>query len=233
MPPEPSDNREPAAAEPAEPAAAETTEQAEPAAEEATEQAEPAAAETTEPAPTEPAAAETPAGAGWRGWRVPALLGLVTVLLGGFGVWAAVAAGNLRHSGGQNVALTDAAATSAVRHQVSSAVNTIFSYRYNDTAATRRAAQSLLTGPAIRQYDRLFGLVEKEAPAQQLVVTTRVTNSGVEFLAGGRARVLVFADQQDTRAGTSQASYGGTMFAVTAVRDGTRWKIENIDTFTG
>ncbi len=169
-----------------------------------------------------------------RGLRVTALLGVVTVLLGGFGVWATLTARSRRADAAtQNVALTDTAATSAVKHQVTSAVDTIFSYRYTDTAATRRAAQSLLTGAAIRQYDQLFGLVAKEAPAQKLVVTTRVTSAGVEFLAGGQARVLIFANQQDTRSGTSQASYAGTMFAVTAVRSGDRWKIESIDTFTG
>lgn len=176
--------------------------------------------------------ADTPAPR--RSLRVPALLAVVIVLLGGFGVWATLKANNLRASNAQqNVALTDAAATSAVRQQVSRAVNQIFSYRYTDTAATRRAAQSLLTGRAIRQYDQLFSLVEKEAPAQKLVVTTTVTNSGVQFLSGDQARVLVYANQQDTRAGTTQSTYAGAMFAVTAVRAGTRWKIENIDTFTG
>ena len=84
----------------------------------------------------------------------------------------------------------------------------------------------------MRQYNTLFALVTKNAPAQKLVVTTRVTNAGVEMLNGDRARLLVFANQQDTRAGTSQTSYAGAMFAVTALREGGRWKIENIDTFS-
>lgn len=181
---------------------------------------------------TQAASADAPAPR--RSLRVPALLAVVIVLLGGFGVWATLKASNLRASNAQqNVALTDAATTSAVRQQVSRAVNQIFSYRYTDTAATRRAAQSLLTGRAIRQYDQLFSLVEKEAPAQKLVVTTTVTNSGVQFLSGDQARVLVYANQQDTRAGTTQSTYAGAMFAVTAVRAGNRWKIENIDTFAG
>jgi Mce-associated membrane protein len=112
-------------------------------------------------------------------------------------------------------------------------VNIVFSYNYANTAATKQAAQRLLTGPAIRQYDTMFGLVEKNAPAQKLIVTTRVTNSGVEVLDGNRARVLVFANQQDTREGTGQTSYAGAMFAVTALHLGGRWKIENIDTFSG
>jgi Mce-associated membrane protein len=174
------------------------------------------------------------AGRAPRRLRLPALLGVVTVLLGGFGAWASVQAHNERAANAQqNLALTNGAATSTVRHQVSSAIQAIFSYSYSDTAKTRRGAQNLLTGPAIRQYDQLFSLVQKDAPAQKLVVTTSVTNTGVEFLTGSRARVLIFANQQDSRAGTGQTSYAGAMFAVTAVLTGGTWKISNIDTFTG
>jgi Mce-associated membrane protein len=167
--------------------------------------------------------------------RVAAIaLGAATVVLGAFGVWATLEAHSLRADAApQNIAVTDGAATSAVNRQIVSAVDKVFSYSYADTAATRQAAQGLLTGPAIHQYDTYFALVAKDAPSQKLVVTTRVTNSGVELLAGNQARVLVFANQQDTRAGTSQTSYAGALFAVTAVRQGSRWKIENIDTFNG
>jgi Mce-associated membrane protein len=169
-----------------------------------------------------------------RPWRAAAALGAATVVLGGFGAWATLHASSLRNSAAaQNTALTDGPATAAVRREISAAVNTIFSYSYANTAATRRAAQGLLTGPAVRQYNTLFALVTKNAPAQKLIVTTRVTNAGVELLTGHRARLLVFANQQDTRAGTSQTSYAGAMFAVTALQQGGRWKIENIDTFSG
>jgi Mce-associated membrane protein len=179
------------------------------------------------------AAGETGPG-GRRGWRAVAALGAATVVLGGFGVWATLHASSLRSAAAaQNTALTDGPATAAVRREISAAVNTIFSYNYADTAATRRAAQSVLTGPAVHEYNTLFALVTKNAPTEKLVVATRVTNSGVELLSGGRARVLVFANQQDTKAGTSQTSYAGAMFAVTALRQGGRWKIEHIDTFSG
>jgi Mce-associated membrane protein len=162
------------------------------------------------------------------------ILGAVTVLLGGFGIWATVHASSLRaQSAQQNTALVDSAATSAVRQQIDSAVQTIFSYSYANTGATRGAAQRLLTGSAIQQYNSLFALVQREAPAEKLVVITTVTNSGVELLTGNQARVLIFVNQQDTRAGTSQTTYGGAMLAVTAVRASGRWKIENIDAFTG
>ena len=218
-----------APAAPAEPAGSAQTGNSEFAQSEA---AEPGAAQPGAGAePGEPGAA--PPGAR-RAVRAAAVLGAATVVLGGFGVWATVHAGSLRASAAaQNTALTDAPATAAVRREVSAAVNTIFSYSYANTAFTKQAAQGVLTGPAVRQYNTLFALVTKNAPAQKLIVTTRVTNSGVELLSGGQARVLVFANQQDTRAGTGQTSYAGAMFAVTAVRQGGRWKIENIDTFSG
>jgi Mce-associated membrane protein len=162
------------------------------------------------------------------------LLGGAAVVLAAFAVVAGIQAHNLRgQQASHNAALADAAATSQVRRQVTSAINTIFSYNYADIATTRAAAQRLLTGPAVKEYDSLFRLVQKDAPAQHLVLTTKVTDAGVELLVGDRARVLIFADQRDTRRTTSETSYAGAMFAVNAVRQGGRWKIENIDTFTG
>jgi Mce-associated membrane protein len=169
-------------------------------------------------------------------WRrvLPVAFGAATVVLGALGAWAAVAAHDLRASAASaNDALVDVSATRAVTRDVTTAVNTIFSYNYTDTARTKAAAQRLLTGPAIRQYNQLFGLVQQQAPKEKLDVTTRVTSIGVELLTAGRARLLVFANEQDSRAGTRQASYGGAMFAVTAVNESGRWLIESIDTFTG
>jgi len=162
-----------------------------------------------------------------------AALVVAAAVLAAFAVWAGVQAHSLRASqASQNVALTDRTATNQVTRQIASAVSTIFSYSYSDPAATRRAAQRLLTGTAIRQYDSLFALVEQKAPAEKLVLTTNVTNIGVEFLTGGQARLLVFVDQQD-QAGSGRAVYSGSMLAVNAVSERGRWLIENIQTFTG
>jgi Mce-associated membrane protein len=160
-------------------------------------------------------------------------LAAAVVILGGFGFWARAEATSLANATSPNVALSDQAATNQVRAQITATVNTIFSYNYANTGATSRSAQRLLTGQAIRQYNQLFALVRQEAPARKLIVTTRVTNAGVEQLTGSRARVLVFANQQDTIAGTGKTSYAGAMFAVTAQLTGGQWKIDSIDTFSG
>jgi len=203
-----------------------------------------ASSEVTAPedAPAESSHAETPPAVLGRGrgrrartrTSVVAALGVATIIVGSLGIWAAVSAHDLRASASSaNTALVDGSATQGVERAVTAAVNTIFSYSYADTARTKAAAQQLLTGPAIRQYNQLFALVEQQAPKEKLVVTTRVTNIGVELLNGGQARLLVFANQQDSSAGTSKATYGGAMFAVTAVNQHGRWQIENINTFTG
>jgi Mce-associated membrane protein len=162
-----------------------------------------------------------------------ALCGVATVLFGSFGVWAMIAAQNLRTAAAAaNTALVDKPATASLERAVSGSVNAIFSYQYSDVARTRSAAQRVLTGAAIRQYDQLFALVEQQAPKEKLDVTTRVTDVGVELLTGNRARVLIFANQQDTRSGTAQTSYAGAMFTVTAINRQGNWQITNIDTFT-
>jgi Mce-associated membrane protein len=163
------------------------------------------------------------------------LLALLTVALGAFAAVAAGRAGALRDTvAGHNTALTDTARTSEVKGQVAEAVNAVFSYNYADTARTDAAAKRLLTGKAVRQYAAMLAQVRAQAPAQKLVLTTTVTDTGVVTIDGDRARVLVFADQRNTStAATAGAgsTYAAAMFAVDAVRQKGEWKIASIDTF--
>jgi Mce-associated membrane protein len=163
---------------------------------------------------------------------LPVALGIATLVLGGLAAWFGTEAHSLTSSpAAGNSALTNAAETSAVRSQVSSAVTSLFSYNYAKPGPTTRAASRLLTGPAVRQYAKLFTQVHKDAPSQKLVVKTSVNSAGVEMLAGDQARVLVFATETDTKAGGGQPASVGAMLAVNVVRQGNTWKIEGIDTF--
>jgi Mce-associated membrane protein len=168
---------------------------------------------------------------GTRVRRLPVILGLATVLLGGLAVWFADEADAVRgRAGAANVALTDPARTSEVTGQVTDAVNALFSYDYADTAKTQQAEATLLSGRAVGQYDGMLAQVRQQAPAQKLVLTTTVTDSAVEMLEGDRARLLVFADQRNTRTGGKDATYAAAMLAVDAARQHGAWKITNIDT---
>jgi Mce-associated membrane protein len=163
---------------------------------------------------------------------LPAGLGALAVVLGGLAVWFGLETSSATSGvDTSNTALTDPVATRQVTQQVTSAVNKIFSYNYADTAKTSQAAATLLTGKARQQYDTLFKLVREEAPKEKLVLTTTVTNSGVEFLDGSRARLLIFADQHDTAGTARKTTDAGAMFAVNAVNQGGQWKISSIDTF--
>jgi Mce-associated membrane protein len=167
--------------------------------------------------------------------RLPVVLGVLTVLLGGFAAYAFTQASDLRDgSDASNVALTDVARTTEVKGQVTTAVNSLFSYDYANTATADRAVRTLLTGKAVQQHKDMLAAVRAQAAKQKLVLTTTVTESGVELIDGNRARVLLYADQSntDTAAKTDRTTYAAAMFAVDAVRTGGSWRIENIDTFT-
>lgn len=168
-----------------------------------------------------------------RWWPSIALLA-VALVAGVVAVWSAQRASALTGTAaGHNHALSDAGTTSELKGQVSDAVNSAFSYNYADTGKTQQAAQRVLTGKAVQQYERIFDTVRRQATAQKLVLTTTVTDSGVKSLDGHHAVLLVFADQRDTAADTGKTSTSATVFTVDAVREKGRWQISGIDTFTG
>jgi Mce-associated membrane protein len=166
-------------------------------------------------------------------WAVPVVLAVVVVLLGGLATWCGLEWAHLRGGAAANTALTDNAGTSEVAGQVTSAVNTTFSYNYTDVAKTEKAAQSLLTGAALCQYNALFKLIQQQAPTEKLVVTTTVTSKGVQMLQGDTARVVLMVDQKDTKVSTNQPVESQAALAVNVVKQNGKWKISNIDTYNG
>ncbi|GAA1539578.1 hypothetical protein GCM10009678_22380 [Actinomadura kijaniata] len=163
--------------------------------------------------------------------RLVAFLGALTVALGGTAAWSAARAGDLTGSpSARNGALSDNARTSEVKGQITNAVNTAFSYNYADVAKTEKAAQELLTGKAVQQYNQMFALVRQQAPQQRQILTTTVTESAVKTLSRDRARLLIFADQRNTRTDKGKTAYSAAVFAVDAILVGGKWKITEIDT---
>ncbi|MEU8623375.1 hypothetical protein [Streptomyces sp. NPDC048669] len=165
---------------------------------------------------------------------LPAVLCVLTVLLGSFAAWAFTSAGSLRDDPSrQNTALTDISRTSEVKGQITEAVGAVFSYNYASPAKADTAVKTYLVGKAVQQHKDMLADVRAQAPKQKLVLTTTVTESGVELLDGDRARLLIFADQSNTRTGKSEeTTYAAAMFAVDAVRRGGTWRISAIDTFS-
>jgi Mce-associated membrane protein len=165
--------------------------------------------------------------------RTLVLLCVVTVLLGGFAFWAARQADSLRGgAAARNTALTDATQTSELKGKVVQEVSTLFSYDYTDPTRGDEAAKTMLTGKAVGQYAQLIAAVKQQGPVQKLVLTTTATASAVELLQHGRARVLIFADQRNTRATTKDTTYAAAMLAVDVVDHHGSWIIDNLDTLT-
>ncbi len=160
-------------------------------------------------------------------WILPVALLVVAVLLGGLGTFFWIKSRSVSY----DAALVDSATTSAVNGQVREAVEKSFSYNFADVESTEKAARELLTGKALCQYNAVFGPVKEVAPQQKLVVTVRVVSSAVSSLKDGHATVLVFADQVTTRTTDNQSGGGTAMLRVSAIDDGGRWKIDNMEMF--
>jgi Mce-associated membrane protein len=184
--------------------------------------------EKPKPEKAEAEQAEVPASSGAKlAWVLSAALLLVAVLFGALGTFFMVKSRAVSY----DAALVDAATTSAVNGQVREAVEKSFSYNFADVESTEKAARELLTGKALCQYNAVFGPVKEVAPQQKLVVTVRVVSSAVSSLKGDHATVLVFADQVTTRTTDNQSGGGTAMLRVSAVDDGGRWKIDNMEMF--
>lgn len=158
-----------------------------------------------------------------------ATLLVAAVVCAGLAGWFGYENYRLRYLGpAANQSLIDVAATSEVNGQVSEAMERLFSYDFNDTAKTERAAKEILVGSAVEKYDDLFRVVREQAPEQQLVVTTTVRSSAVTWLQGNRAEVLLFVDQHAMRSTTGESTVGPAQVTVGAVKQDGKWKIDRI-----
>ncbi|WIY07120.1 hypothetical protein QRX60_25900 [Amycolatopsis mongoliensis] len=155
--------------------------------------------------------------------RVPAAVIVVAL---GLAVWFGIETASL--SPGDNQALVDPAATSAVSSEVSDAVKAVFSYDYANLARTERAASEVLTGEAVGQYRAQFASARTRATAEKLVRTTTVRAVGVRTLVGDDASLLLFLDQQTVTQGGGAPSSSVAQLAVTAKRIDGHWKLTTL-----
>ncbi|WP_326955350.1 hypothetical protein [Amycolatopsis sp. NBC_01286] len=162
--------------------------------------------------------------------RLPALLLAAALLLTGAGVWftleARSASGN---PAADNLALTDVGATADVTSAVTLAMNRIFSYSYDKTDVTEKAAAAVLRGSAKDSYDKLFAQVREKAPQQKLVLTSRVSAIAVQDLRNGHARLLVFLDQSAVRADNNATDNAAAQLSVTAEHNGDGWVVTELE----
>jgi Mce-associated membrane protein len=161
--------------------------------------------------------------------RGTVVLAAVTLVLALVAVAAGVSWYQMRNTAAaQNSALTDVAATAQVSQQLGDAVKVVYSYDFNRLDENERAARDVITPEFAAQFDQLFGQVRQLAPQQQAVVTATIAQSAVREIAGDRAVVLVFLDQQATRAASGdqpqQLAAAGRLTVTGQLVDG-RWRI--------
>ena len=202
-----------------------TTTEAEPDAD-VEEPDEPAAAETSVEEEAETSVEEA------KPSRLPTYLIIVAVvlaLLGGWFTWQAVSLRTAESA--SNAALVDTGATAEVTSAITTSLNRIFSYSYDKTDVTEKAAAGALRGKALESYNQLFAQVRTLAPQQKLVLTTRVVTSAVESISaeGDRARLLVFLDQSATRADNNSTSAAASQLSITAEKQDGTWVIVELE----
>ncbi|MEU3627486.1 hypothetical protein BS329_03460 [Amycolatopsis coloradensis] len=179
----------------------------------------------TEPEVVADEVAEKPS----RRLKVSLILLVAAAVLVAAGVWFTLEARSISAApSAANTALTDAGTTAEVNSAVTVALDKVFSYSYDRTDVTEKAAASALRGKALESYNLLFAQVREKAPAQKLILTTRVSSSAVQELGGGKARLLVFLDQAATRADNNSSTTAAAQLSVTAEREGESWVITDL-----
>jgi Mce-associated membrane protein len=167
---------------------------------------------------------------GQRQISVAIVLAVVAVVLGGLAVFFRGQADDLE-SVDSNTALTDSAATSQIKGQLTTAIKQTFSYNYTDLDATEKAVKDNLVGKALCEYNLLFGQVKEFAPKQKIVLDTTVRELALVRVDGDRAEALVYIDQLSTRVDVNKTVAVGGQFAVQAAKQGDHWKITEFDMF--
>ncbi|SEP51452.1 hypothetical protein [Amycolatopsis saalfeldensis] len=127
-----------------------------------------------------------------------------------------------------NQALTDVSTTADVTSAVSLALNKVFSYSYDKTDVTEKAADVVLRGKARDSYDKLFADVLRMAPAQKIVLASRVSEISVQQLDGDHAQLLAFLDQSATRADNGTTSTAAAQLSVTAECVNGSWVVTDL-----
>jgi Mce-associated membrane protein len=168
-----------------------------------------------------------------RGWTSVPVLAMAAVAV----VCAVIASVLLATAGASattppdsNTAVVDRTRTAQVIGQVDTDLEHVLTFDYRNPDATRTAAHQALVGEALQQYNVLFTALQSKASAQKLVLTAKVVSAGVTILDGTRAQLLVFLDQTSTRTSDGATSSSAAQIRITAVEQGTVWRISKLET---
>jgi len=159
--------------------------------------------------------------------RVVTALTVITVSLA-----SPAAAAQQEATGPGNRALIDTARTGEVLTHAKEASEQLFSYSYTDLDKHDAMFAELTTGEFRGKYTELFADMTAQAVEQKVTLTSTVKDAAVRVLTDDHAEVLVFIDQNATRADTNATNAANTMFLATFTLVDGDWKVSDIDLFT-
>ena len=124
--------------------------------------------------------------------------GVPSWLLAGLGIVAAGLVAAVAWTWTAGAAGDGGSAARAAQVAAERAVVPVLSYDYQHLDADQEAATALMTGRYKSEYDKLFAVLQENAPETQTKVTADVIASGIVRASDDRVQVLVFVDRPTT-----------------------------------
>ncbi len=152
-----------------------------------------------------------------------------TWLLAGLGILAAglVAAVVWTWTAGEQA---DGSAAREAQVAAEQAVVPVLSYDHEHLDADRRAATALMTGRYKSEYDKLFAVLEDNAPRTQTTVTAEVVASGIVRATADRVQVLVFVDRPTTNKLSAEPTVYKDQVTLSMQRVDGEWLVDDLVT---
>jgi len=111
------------------------------------------------------------------------------------------------------------------------AVVPVLSYDYRHMAQSKQRAESYLTDSYKAQYDKVFSVVQQNAPNTHTVVKANPpVDAGVVRVSPGRVDVLVFLDEPTTNKRYKTPIDYQNYLTLTMQKVGDRWLVDNMET---
>ncbi len=157
--------------------------------------------------------------------------GVPTWLLAGLGVLAAgllaAVAWTWTSTG---AAAADDSGVRAAQVAAERAVVPVLSYDYETLQADQREAQALMTGGYREEYDKLFTVLEENAPRTRTRVSASVVSSGIVRASDDRVQVLVFVDRPTTNKLNAEPVVYKDQVTVSMQRVDGEWLVDDLVT---
>ena len=157
--------------------------------------------------------------------------GVPSWLLAGLGVLAAGLVAAIAWTWtSTGAAAADDSGVRAAQVAAERAVVPVLSYDYETLEADQREAQALMTGGYREEYDKLFTVLEENAPRTRTKVSASVVASGVVRASDDRVQVLVFVDRPTTNKLNAEPVVYKDQVTVSMQRVDGEWLVDDLVT---